>query len=846
MTVGASSAAGSAKRSPVLEQYVRLHAEVPDCVLFFRMGDFYEVFYDDARLCSELLGITLTSRNKNDPEPVPMAGVPYHSAEGYVARLVEAGHKVAICEQIGDPATSKGPVERKIVRIVTPGTIVDDAALDAGHQPWVWAWAPGQHGVVALAALDFQTGRQLVGTFPEAEAAERVLAGPIAELVVPEGVDLPEQLERIPLRPLPQERFRRVDGSAALGGLHAFLTEAMARELNHLREPEQMAAYGRFALDPRTIRNLELFRNAWDGSRRGTLISVLDRAATRMGSRAIEHTLRFPWLETDAIDGRLEAVQALHDTPAVLEPLREELRSVGDLERVIARLSQGTVTPADLGTARDGLRIAADAIRPRLAALAPERFREIEGVLRDAGPLVEELLSDLAEQPPRTTREGGIFADGVHPELDRLRELASGGARELAEIEQREREALGLSSLKVGYNKVFGYYIEVSRAYREEVPAHYHRKQTLTSAERYITDELKQLEERILGAREQAFALEESLWIERVTAVRSAVPRLQALSDALAEVDLLASFAEVGRKRRWTRPVVHEGIETEIIAGRHPVLEDDGSFVPNDSRFDAEHRIALITGPNMGGKSTYMRQTALIVLLAQCGCPVPAESARIGLVDQIFSRVGAADALWRGQSTFMVEMIETADLLSRSTGRSLVILDEIGRGTSTWDGMSIAQAVLEDLRDRVGARVMFATHFHELAELGGRDGVVNLHPEVRTWDGKVVFLHQIAAGPASDSYGIDVAALAGLPKPVLARARILLGEREQVEARHQPAGRQPALPLFDSGDDEVARRLRQLDLDNITPLDALNLLHELRGIAGHNPAARSAQDRRDE
>lgn len=830
--------------SPVLQQYLRLRSEVPEAVLFFRMGDFYEMFFEDAVRCAELLGITLTSRNKQDPEPIPMAGVPYHAAEGYIARLLEHGLSVAICEQVGDPATTKGPVERKIARIVTPGTAVEDAFLDRGGEPWLWGWADDGERV-ALAAVDFQTGEQACGTLSRSEAVERLRVGPAAELVLAGEAELPEAhgldlaVRRCPSASAADERGLSPAERRALGAVHALLADTQGGELPHLLPPRALVEPGHFALDPRTIRNLEIFRSMWDGGRQGTLISVLDATRSRMGRRAIESALRFPLLDPERIDARLDAVAALIDLPGLLDGLRDAFRGMPDLARITARLSQGTATPADLGALRDAL-AGAERVAPLADALEPPLFRRLQQDLRAAAADGVRIAGQLVESPPRSARDGGIFADGIDEDLDRLRDLAAGGTSAMQEIERREREATGITSLKIGYNKVFGYFLEVSNVHKDKAPAAWHRRQTLVNAERYVTEELKTLEERILGAREEAARREEDRFRQLVESLRASVGALQTVASALGEIDMLAALAVIARDRRWCRPVVHEGTEIRIVGGRHPSLElqADRSFVPNDGRFADDRRILLITGPNMGGKSTYMRQTALVVLLAQIGSFVPADAATIGVVDQIFTRVGASDALWRGQSTFMVEMEEAADILARATSRSLVILDEIGRGTSTFDGMSIGQAVLEELRDRVRCRAMFATHFHELAELAGDSGVANLHVEVRMWEGRVVFLYTIGEGAASHSYGVEVAALAGLPRPVLARAEALLAAREGLPSEagkgHAPAARAQAekrqFSLF-AGDDPVARRLREIDPLHLTPLQALQILDELKRLA---------------
>ncbi len=829
----------AAEPSPVLKQYLALHAEVPDSVLFFRMGDFYEMFYEDAQRCSDLLGITLTSRNPRDDNPVPMAGVPYHSAETYIAKLIAAGLSVAICEQVGNPTESKGPVERQIVRIVTPGTATGDVILDSGHNPWIWGWIrDGEQ--VGLAAVDFQTGIQRVGTFSIDDGIEQVLGGPASELVTDDaagvaaaGIDGLPVSER-PVASPTSDRGLQPLQRKVLGLVQAYLQETQKIELNHLRSPQPLVQDGQFALDGRTIRNLEIFRNLWDGSRQGTLFQVLNQTRTRMGERVLESALRFPLLDIDKIDERQAAIGALLDAPAILDDIRMGWRGVPDIARCIARLSQGTATPADLGACRDAL-AAAQAVLPLLAGLAPDVFRQIETGLNACADLNADLTRQLVGAPPRSPREGGIFADGINPELDELRSLAHGGAEELARIESREREATGIPKLKIGYNKVFGYYIEISNAHKDKVPAAYHRKQTLTNSERYITDELKSLEEKILGARESAWALEETAFRILAETARQAMEQLQRVADATGLLDMFCALAQTARERRWVQPMVHAGTEIEIVGGRHPALElnSDHAFVPNDCYLSDARRLVLITGPNMGGKSTFMRQVALIALLSQTGSYVPAESASIGLVDQIFTRVGASDALWRGQSTFMVEMEETADLIRRSTDRSLIILDEIGRGTSTFDGMSIAQAVVEDLCTRVRARTLFATHFHELADLDALDGIANLHVQVRMWEGKVVFLYTLGEGAASHSYGIEVASLAGVPADVLHRARTLLEEREHEELRQVPAtpAEIPQMSLFSQTDSRIRDRLKRVDLMNTTPLDALRILDELVRLA---------------
>ena len=886
--------------TPMLRQYRQVKAEHPDAILMFRLGDFYEMFFDDALVASKALALTLTARGRGTASEAPMCGVPYHAADGYIARLVHGGHRVAICDQVEDPRQAKGIVRREVTRVVSPGTLTDPAHLPAREPSFIAAVVgagkgagepegdggarDGGAGEFGCALLDLSTGEFRIsehrGRDARGSLLEHLASFAPREIVVREGGKPPAWLwgdrEGPPrLTVVPSWRFARdgarsvllarfgtaslegfgVEGRdlaiAAAGALLAHLQDTQKTDLRHVVRVAWHESAGTMSLDAATRRTLEIVENARDGGRDGTLLEVVDRTRTSAGGRMLRDWLLRPLVEVEGIEARLEAVAELADRPEEREALGDLLDRVHDLERLLARAALGTANARDLVALRDSLGML-PGIAARAAGLqAPLLLRLLGGL--DALPDLHALLaSALADDPPVSVREAGLLRDGFDAEADGLRALRRDSQGVLVRIEARERERTGISSLKVRYNRVFGYYLEVSNAHRARVPADYERKQTLVGAERYITPELKDLEHRVLTAAERLAEIEYAAFVRLRDAVASEAARLKATAAVIAAVDALRSFAEVAREQAWARPSLDTSTALTITDGRHPVVERRLSgerFVPNDCHLDtADRQILILTGPNMGGKSTYLRQVALIVLLGQSGSFVPAAAARIGLVDRVFSRVGASDNLARGQSTFLVEMNETANILNNATPRSLLLLDEVGRGTSTFDGLSIAWSVAEHLHDQpaVAARTLFATHYHELTELAlTKPRVRNMKMLVREWNEKIVFLRKVVDGAADRSYGIQVARLAGLPEPVLARAREVLAnlEREELEgdgrpklARHGDSGeKEPGrttspeqLGLFSPGEHPVVKELKEVVLEGLTPLDALNLLATLQ------------------
>jgi len=852
--------------TPMFQQYAQLKAQHPDAILFFRMGDFYEVFYDDAELCARALELTLTARNKHD-DPIPMAGVPHHAAAGYVTRLTEQGHKVAIAEQVEDPAKAKGLVRREVVRVVTPGVVFDPTTLQAHRHNWLAAVVrPQAEGAVGLAFLDASTGDlRLTEVHQLAVAVAEVARLEPRELLVGPGVDEGQiaQLSGAVRSSIEAEAWsvgearreiRHVCGAdaasfgidegpalCAAGAALRYARDRLGGSLNNVHQPRPYRVDGFMVLDRTTRRNLELTRTVIDHKRKGSLLGLIDRCATSMGSRRLEEWLAFPLIDANAILRRQGAVAELVEQPRIRDDLREALKHVADIERIGARVGQGTAHARDLAALARTLNAA-----PR-AVDAARQLRSLHGLLPD--DLCDDVAGDLhtwlVDDPPISLTEGGIIRSGAHDELDQLTRLSLEGVGIIGEMEAREREATGISSLRIRKNKVFGYFIEVTKANLHKVPSRFLRKQTLSNSERYITPELKELEEQVLGADERRKQLEYDLFVALRDRVARHSARLNALSRTLARLDALAALAEVAVSRRWCRPSITDESVLEVVEGRHPMVEEalrDERFVPNDVSLSPDERMVVLTGPNMSGKSTVMRQTALIALLAQIGAFVPASQATVGLCDRIFTRVGAADDLRRGQSTFMVEMSETSAILHHATARSLVILDEIGRGTSTYDGLSIAWAVAEDLVDRVGCRAMFATHYHELCDLAeDRPTVTNQSVAVSEFRGEIVFLRKLKAGGASRSYGIQCARLAGLPGPVIERAQQLLTRFE----KHAPRNDRQQLSLFGrvspaevepepSADKGAAHPLvdavRALDPDDLTPRAAHQVLYELRQL----------------
>ncbi len=856
--------------TPMLQQYLEIKAQYPDAILFYRMGDFYEMFFEDAEVASRILEITLTSRDKGKENRVPMCGVPVHSAEGYLSKLVEAGHRVAICEQVEDPKEAKGLVKREVVKVVTPGLMVASTGEKGAERAnFIAAVAPGRR--FGLARLDLSTG-----DFSATEAADlRELSSELAriepsELLLPEGQE--ELLHEIsgameppfttfrPASWFRDERAREVltshfkvatldgfglasveAGVAAAGALLAYVEETQKADLSHIDHLKPYILADHMVIDDSTKRNLELVSNLYDFTRKGSLLHCLDHTRTAMGSRLLRHWLLYPLKERKAIEERLQAVESLMDDELIQE-LRSLLHGVYDIQRLLSRLVMGAANGRDLLALRNSLEPVA-AIKARISAVATDSslLQQIDSMLDPLEDVTSLIHEAIREDCPVAIREGGIIKEGYHRELCELARLQRSSREILAELEAKEREATGIPTLKVGYNRVFGYYIEVTKSHLAKVPGHYIRKQTLTNSERYITEELKELEERILHAQERRIELEYRLFLEVREEVVARRERIKATAQGLATLDVLVSLAHVALEKGYVRPEITDDDRLIIQQGRHPVVEQQlppGEFVPNDIRLDGSTRMIIITGPNMAGKSTILRQTALICLMAQMGSFVPADRATVGVVDRIFTRVGATDYLVRGQSTFMVEMSETAEILRNATTRSLVILDEIGRGTSTFDGLSIAWAVAEALVQKGGdgVKTLFATHYHELTDLARRfPQVENRHIGVREEGGKVVFLHQLLPGPTGKSYGIEVAALAGVPVPVIERAKELLAE---IEAKDRLAGpvegrakiRQQVLPLVVEKGGEIRRYIEAISIDETTPLEALNHLAKLKTL----------------
>ncbi len=869
--------------TPMMRQYLEVKAQNPDAILFFRLGDFYEMFFEDAVRASELLQITLTSRSKG-ADRVPMCGVPYHAARRYIAKLIGFGLKVAICDQ-AEEANGKGIVRREVTRIVTPGMVLDEEVLEAKENNFLASVAFGEHGVGA-SVLDASTGEFSCFQRPTAEEVGQELSRlEIRELLLPEGADpgalqaLTSQMAKVPptarlegaafeaarARTYLLRHFKvaSLDGfglsdsplaTGAAGAALRYLKETQRTEAAHVDRLAVSAASGNLVLDESTRLNLEVLRTVRDGSRKGSLLGVLDRTTTGMGARKLARWLVAPLCSLPEITARLDAVEELSQKGVLREELSSLLREVADLERLCGRLSLGA------GNARDLLALGRSlALLPRVSAVVAQlRSSLLLGLLGPLGTLGElaaELSLAVAEEPPLTLRDGGLIRPGYHPELDELVQLSTHGKDYLLALELRERERTGISNLKVRYNKVFGYYLEVTRSNLGMVPKDWVRKQTTVGSERYITDELKTHEEKVLTAEEKRCALEIQLFEGLRAQVVERAGLIRAAAEAIATLDAGLSLGRCAAEYGYVRPVVDDSSEIEIQHGRHPVVErmlDRELFVPNDVRLDRQAaQILIVTGPNMAGKSTVMRQVALITLMAQAGSFVPARSARVGLVDRIFTRVGASDNLARGQSTFMVEMTETANILHHATRRSLVILDEIGRGTSTFDGLSIAWAVAEHLHDRIGARTLFATHYQELTDLAReKSRVKNCSIAVKEIDGRVVFLRKLVMGAANRSYGIEVARLAGLPPEVVGRAREILVNLESGEldeaGRPLPAhGRNyrmadNQLGLFAreqaSPSDEAAKKLRvaleALSVDTTSPLEALNLLAQWKKQLG--------------
>jgi DNA mismatch repair protein MutS len=861
-----------------MRQFHRMKAEHPDALLFFRMGDFYELFFDDAVVASRALEIALTSRSK-DPsgEPVPMCGVPYHAATGYISRLVSQGFRVALCEQMEDPRTAKGVVRREVVRLITPGTQLDASALEAAEASYVMALDPGPSALGA-AWLDATTGEFFTAEWDGPARFERLrdeigATGP-REILVRAEAQLPAWLldpaqpegaiPRAPAedRSFEPERARREllghfgvvtleafgcealpRATAAAGAVLRYVRDTQKRDLTHVTGLTTRGSGDALVIDSVTRRNLELTESLADGGRRGTLLDVLDHTRTAMGARLLREWILRPLVELERIQDRLDAVEELAFRALDRGRLREALGRVQDLDRILGRITLGTAGPRDLVALARSLQAipaASEALDECLAPLVRQLLKDLDPPL----DLAADVERTLVDEPPALLREGGVIRDGVDPDLDELRSTSRGGRATIAAIEERERGRTGIANLKVRFNRVFGYYIEVSKSNLPLVPEDYIRKQTIASGERYVTPELKEYEERVLRADELILEREARLFEALRERLGAQARRIQQTSRATASLDVLVSLAESATRFDYVKPRLTRGDELWFVEGRHPIMERvlDEPFVANDLAVGEDHpRLLVLTGPNMGGKSTFLRQVALIAVMAQMGGFVPAREAKLALVDRVFTRVGASDQILRGQSTFMVEMQETAHILLHSTPRSLVLLDEIGRGTATFDGLSIAWAVAEHIaRSESGPKTIFATHYHELVDLATDiPGVGNIHVSAREWQDTIVFLRKIESGGSDRSFGIQVARLAGLPASVVVRAQEILRNLESTEfdregrprlahSEHEAPSGARQLALFSGQEEAVVEELRRADPDSLTPLQALALLAELK------------------
>ncbi|MBJ8418480.1 DNA mismatch repair protein MutS [Acinetobacter courvalinii] len=863
--------------TPMMQQYLKVKTDYQHALLFYRMGDFYELFFEDAHLAAKLLGITLTHRGKASGQPIPMAGVPYHSAEGYLARLVKAGRTVAICEQVGE-VTGKGPVERKVVRILTPGTLTDDALLGSYQSSNLVALCI-QQNQIGLALLDLSAGIfkvQQQDYKPEQLAIELARLMPSEILIDEDLIDqnIIEQIKKnldCPIAKRPNVDFNLNNAHktlcdqfsvstlsgfgldpfplarAAAAALIHYAKETQKTALPHIRSIQIEQSTDFIALDPITRRNLEIIEPLFE---HGTsLFQLINDCQTAMGGRLLSRTLMQPIRDTAILDARLDATEQLlkgfHEAP-----VRLVLKEIGDIERVLSRVALGSARPRDLVQLRHAcaqIPFLRHALAPLLKTQQSKLLTQLDQELGDFKSLHQHLMAAIVENPPVLLRDGNVIAEGYDDELDELRKIRDHAGQFLIDLEIKERERTGINTLKIGYNRVSGYYIELTRAQAEQAPADYIRRQTLKNAERYITPELKGFEDKVLSSESRALAREKLLFESLLDELRQNIAHLQMMSAAIAHIDVLANFAHQARLNSWARPEFTAETCIKIQAGRHPVVEalNKAPFTPNDTFLDPQHRMAIITGPNMGGKSTFMRQTALISLLAYCGSFVPAKAAKLGSIDRIFTRIGSADDLSTGKSTFMVEMTETSQILHHATSQSLVLMDEVGRGTSTYDGLSLAWACVVDLTKRVKCLCLFATHYFELTELGSEAGIDNYHVTAQELNGNLILLHKVQHGPASQSHGLQVAKLAGIPASVIKEAQKRLKILEKQQHQHLPSSVQN--DLFSSVEHEIETQviekiveveakspalelLQNIDVDDLTPRQALEQLYQLKAL----------------
>ena len=859
--------------TPAMRQYQQFKAQYPDYVLFFRMGDFYEIFWQDAVIASKVLGVALTTRSKGGleaAEAIPMAGVPFHAVEGYLRKMIGAGHRVAICEQVEDPKEAKGLIRREVVRLMTPGTLTDDPLLDGRTDNYLAAVAfniTANEGYrAALAWVELSTGSCVALSGSQGQVLDEIARLRPAEILIPElPSGQPHEIGKaikglgsIAITQRPGWQFtqhhareqiqRQWEMTTAAGfgftdddpaifataAVLSYLEETQKSSLAHLRPLRRHQIENHLAIDPASWRSLEIDRTTRWGGTEGSVLKSIDRTRTSMGGRLLRQWLRAPLRDIEHINARQSAIAALLESPAALKAVLGHLDSICDIERIVARIAVNRASPRDLSALGKCLN-ALPKLLDELSNLqrADDVTPELLGLRGFAMEQGKYLASAIREDPPHHLRDGGVIGEKFDAELDRLRELGTNSQQWLARYQAKLAGESGIAGLKVGFNKVFGYYIEVTDAHRDKVPAGWTRKQTIKNAERYITEELKTFEDEALSAQERSILLEQRLFEQIRQALMPHLPKYQELADSIARLDCLAGLAILAQERRYCRPTITEDRVLEIVDGKHPVLEQQlgSEFVANDVKFGEEDSLMLITGPNMAGKSTYIRQVALITLLAQIGAYVPAKSATLGITDRLFARIGASDEIHGGQSTFMVEMTETANILNNATDRSLVILDEIGRGTSTLDGLSLAWAIAEHIAANVRCRTLFATHYHELTDLSRQfKGVRNLNVAVREWQDQVIFLHRIVEGGTDRSYGIHVARLAGVPKTVLGRAKELLGQLivhhvgQSPMSRKRPASDPNQMELFGDPGRELLSALAGLSLDDMTPRQAMDLL----------------------
>jgi len=859
--------------TPLMRQYYRIKSQYPDKIMFFRMGDFYEMFGDDAVKAAPILNIALTTRGQVNGEKIPLAGVPYHSADKYLARLIKAGEKVVVVEQVEDPKQAKGVVKRDVVEVITPGTSTIEGSFDESWHNYLASIYPGSGGKIGLAYIELSTGRFNLDEDAGDEIMERLKVLAPNEIIYPDEEEEPEPVARLKkysefsLTPFGKWNFdiktagRELSeffgvstldgfgvsdlklGLTSAGAIYRYLLENHRTKLDHIKKITPAENDSFMQLDYGTIRNLELIRNLSENTEKDSLFHAVNRTSTAGGARKLKENILHPFKKIAPILYRQKGVKELYNNRDRGVELPSLLKKLPDLERLAGRLGMRRINPRQLASLKEGLEFGTEVVA-KCRDLGSEIFRDMVESFPECREEVNTIGEALTEEAPLAINKGGIIRRGFSKELDELNDSIKDSKNYIASLQKTERERTGIPSLKVSYNKVFGYYIEVTRTHQDKVPPNYIRKQTLVNAERFITEELKRREDLIMAAEEKIFSLEEKLFHELVDKIAESIESLILAADILSEIDLVTGLANLAAERIYCCPEIDESGELEIESGRHAVIEEilpAGSFIANDLSLEVErNRIMILTGPNMSGKSTYLRQAGLIVILAQVGSFVPAEKARIGLVDRVFTRVGAIDNLARGQSTFLVEMIEASNILHNATERSLILLDEVGRGTSTFDGLSIAWSTVEYINENLKSRTIFATHYHELTGLAALyDRVVNYQVQVKRWEDRVIFLHKIIPGGCDDSYGIEVARLAGLPRKAIARSRELLrllesGKFSQSELARGVHKKIVQRSLFDARPSAVEEELKKIDINDLTPLEALRILSELKSMTDEN------------